>query len=317
MTSVVGIVDKETTIASAGHWHWFWQAPPWHWAYGWALAILLLPLAVSLVVRMLPTTTRNPRPLLDVLNGADCRWSTSKTSVAIWTAAVWWALLAILFHNKGIGNIGLEKNVGGYAVLLGIPAATAVAARSITASRDQAGTKRKTRLGAPTTNPVTGIGQILSDDNGKTDLLDSQYFGFSLLLLGYFVFRFVGHPDLGLPNLPDTLLGLTGVAAAAYIGKKGFADPNAKPEIRSVIPRRASRNKPVRIRGVNLATATDKDVAVLFGDEEGKIVNVVVDTYGASVFAEVPTEAPADDVELRVSAYDGRLTEPVAFTIAS
>lgn len=67
------------------------------------------------------------------------------------------------------------------------------------------------------------------DDTGSADLLDSQYFLFNLVLLGYFVASFfhiaepkVGSTDIILPALPGSLLALAGVSAATYLGKKGL-----------------------------------------------------------------------------------------------
>jgi hypothetical protein len=63
---------------------------------------------------------------------------------------------------------------------------------------------------------------LVANDSGQPDLLDFQYFGFTLILLAYFFTRFLGNEALGLPELPDTLVALSGVSTTGYLGKKGL-----------------------------------------------------------------------------------------------
>ena len=200
-------------------------------------------------------------------------------------------------------------------MLLGIPAAAAVGAKTITEAKVDAGAITTKTPRGPETNLVKGISQIFANDNKRTDLLDSQYFGFSLILLGYFLFRFMSNPDMGLPDLPDALLALSGVSAAAYVSKKGLAEGTVNPEIRSVIPATGSAGDTIRVRGINLATATASGVAILFGDLEGAATTTAVDAFGASITTTVPSTATPGIVDLRVVAYDGRKTEPTQFTV--
>lgn len=66
------------------------------------------------------------------------------------------------------------------------------------------------------------MAEVVSNDEGQTDLMDFQYFAFNLLALGFFLFEFVPDPSGGLPDLPPTLLALTGLATASYTTKKGL-----------------------------------------------------------------------------------------------
>jgi hypothetical protein len=77
--------------------------------------------------------------------------------------------------------------------------------------------------------------EIMTNDQGDTDLIDFQYFGFTLLTLAYFGVQLLGHPNLGLPNLPPTLLALSGVAAATYTTKKAL-ETNVTSSVSRVIP---------------------------------------------------------------------------------
>lgn len=191
---------------------WFWDKPSWGEAELWALAFLLIP---SYFARR-----RGLSFMGSLVLGKDLRWSTSKASVILWTYAVLWAFVTILLHTRGSGldNIELSDQ---YLLLLGIPSATAIAAAGVTQSRIASRTLVKPPA-AHSPNVVSGIGQLFSDDAGNADLLDSQYLGFSVLLLAYFLTQFLSAESTTLPNLPGTLVGLTGVSAVGYVAKKGL-----------------------------------------------------------------------------------------------
>ena len=190
----------------------------WQWAYGWAAGILI---GLTLVVLGLQLLRPGRKSRGGALNGADNRWSTSKVSVLLWTYAVLFAFVAILVAYHG-DHFPHEQLSTQYLILLGIPGTAAVAAKAITSSNVASGKTKKTVRTNPTNAPWVGIGQLFGDDDGNIDLLDSQYFAFNLVLLGYFFVRFIGHSELGLPSLPDSLLGVSGVAGAAYVGKKAL-----------------------------------------------------------------------------------------------
>jgi hypothetical protein len=292
-------------------WEWFWSRPSWHWSYAWAAAFLVLPSVVALVARLV--SSRRPRPFVDSIAGLDGRWSTSKAGVVLWTAAIWFAFLAILFHTHGDGikHAVLKSE---YFVVLGIPAAAAVAAKGITMNKIGSGEVDKPQREGEG-NPVDGFAQIVTDDKGRTDLLDFQYFGFNLILLGFFWLQFFGNPDIGLPNLPDTLLALTGVSAASYVAKKGLAG-DAGPTIRSIVPSRAARGVTVRVLGVNLATVRDRSVTVVIGGIEATTAPATVGDAVTEVQATVPDATPRGRTELVAIAFDGRATAPSPFEVA-
>ena len=60
----------------------------------------------------------------------------------------------------------------------------------------------------------------MTNDEGSVDLGDFQYAAFTLLTLTFFAWAFIASPSEGLPAIPGTLLVLTGVSQAAYLGKK-------------------------------------------------------------------------------------------------
>ncbi len=80
-----------------------------------------------------------------------------------------------------------------------------------------------------------GLAEIISDDQGQTDLLDFQYFAFNLLTLGYFGIQFITKPGAGLPALPATLIALSGLSVAAYTTKKAL-QTDVQAGINSVVP---------------------------------------------------------------------------------
>jgi hypothetical protein len=297
-------------VVAAGD--WFWQGPSWGGAELWALGVLALPIVIALVVRIF--TKWNPRPVIDALTGEDGRWSTSKTGFFLWTYVLWFAFLAILFHTRGVG---IDNNVlkGEYFVVLGIPSAAAVAAKGIVQSSVAAGDLTKTpNPGGQETNPFAGIGQLVSNDAGRLDLIDFQYFGFNLILIGFFLFRFLADADSGFPNLPDTLLALTGVGAAAYVGNKG-TQSDVGPTIRSVVPPQQRHGQPVTVSGVNLATWQNKAARVTIAGFEAPVTAVNVPETHAEVTATVPADAPVGATQVVVVAYDGRQSPGYDFTV--
>jgi hypothetical protein len=289
---------------------WFWDFPSWNWSYAWAVAFLLVPFACAWIVRVI--TPRKPRPFIDIVNGADGQWSTSKTAVVFWTFAIWFAFLAILFHTQGEGLTDMVLQ-GEYFVVLGVPAAAAIAAKGIVTSKVDSGEIVR-ETGEPNSNVVQGAGELVSDTSGRTDMLDFQYFGFTLILLSFFVLGFFARPDDGLPDLPDTLLALSGVSAFAYVSKKGLAK-DIGPTLGLVTPPSAAPGDPVTIRGVNLASSLRRTADVMFGSLTAPSPTVTVLEDVAELATTVPSNAPSGEVDLVVVAFDGRSSEPVKFTI--
>jgi hypothetical protein len=300
---------------------WFWQTPSWNWSELWALLVIL-------VVSVIPVPVPRKRsevsggqvmktaPLFVALvNGRDGRWSTSKTSAVLWTYAVWFAFLTILLHTngKGLEHAVLKQQ---YLVLMGIPVATAVVAKAITQTKVESGKVVTKAPDGAETNPVAGVGQLVTNDTGQPDLLDFQYFGFNLLLLGYFFARFLGHQKFGLPNLPDSLVALTGVSAAGYVGKKGITD-DTTPVITAIDPPAASPGDVIKIRGANLATVAEQDIAVQIGQVSAPISPPI--NFGehgdATITATVPAGVSPGPVDVRVVNYRGVPTNPFSYTI--
>jgi hypothetical protein len=63
---------------------------------------------------------------------------------------------------------------------------------------------------------------LVSNDEGRTDLGDLQYVLFNTVALTFFFGELLASPQLGLPTIPDVLLGLTSVSAVGYVAKKAL-----------------------------------------------------------------------------------------------
>ena len=310
-------------MAVAAQHVWFWQTPSWNWAEIWALVVLLV---ITFFPVRVPTKRRERNggrgatklaPLFaSLVNGKDGRWSTSKTSTVLWTYAVWFAFLTILLHTNGKG---LEHAIvkQQYLVLLGVPVATAVIAKGLTQSKVESGKVVTKAPDGTETNVAAGVGQLVADDTGQPAILDFQYFGFNLLLLAYFLVRFLGDQAAGLPDLPDSLVALTGVSAAGYVAKKGLSDDTTTPMITSIDPPAAAPGEAITIRGPNLATSNQQqDVRVHFGKVSTQPSGPI--TFGdhfARIPAVVPADVPPGDVSVVVINYEGATTNPYSFTI--
>jgi hypothetical protein len=91
-----------------------------------------------------------------------------------------------------------------------------------------------------------GAAQLISTDDGDTDLGDFQYLCFNLILLAYFLFTFFLSPKEGLPDLPETLLALAGVSATGYATSKYFQS-SPPPIVNSSNPQRIILGKDVTL----------------------------------------------------------------------
>jgi len=187
-------------------------------------------------------------PLGAILAGADHRTSTSKTVVFAWTLAVAFGLLSLLIAiwlgdrqpwDKQVAN-GLQEE---YLLVLGGPYAAAVLAKYVTSKQADAKPSAAPGDAKPS--------QLVTNDEGNTDLGDFQYVLFNALGIILFLSEFVGHLDKGFPSLPQLLTGLMLTSTGGYGAKKLLAQ--AVPTLISVMPRAAKNNDPVEVFAMNLS----------------------------------------------------------------
>jgi hypothetical protein len=224
--------------------------------------------------------------------GADNRASTSKFQATAWTYALLFALVTLLVGHllyadfdagwDAFLNDGLNTD---YLWLLGIPSAGLVGAKAITQSKAQANPAAKPTKPAADpaaeAEPTGGDGadpaarksvverlltrtrELASDDNDddpQPALGDLQYLVFNAVAIAFFLSAFLGHVELGLPSLPDTLIALTGVSAASYLSTKAVRNA-APPVIVSVRPSRVvlgAAPRPLDVAGSGFLGATGK-----------------------------------------------------------
>jgi hypothetical protein len=219
----------------------------------WAALLALAVVGGLLVVLHLLTRARlleDERPahlirrrcgVKSLVIGTDGRASTSKVQALLWTLAVLYAFVFLLLWGRstgcGDGGDGCEAATQAratlgrvveselqpeYYVLMGLPLAAAVAARAITTAKVADGVVDKPVVAEDSTGVVQGLSEVVSNDRGELDLIDMQYFAFNLLTLSWFFFEFLTRPSAGLPDLPATLVALSGVSVGVYTARKAL-----------------------------------------------------------------------------------------------
>jgi hypothetical protein len=188
---------------------------------------------------------RRRQGIKSLVMGADGRASTSKTQAVLWTFAVFYALVFLLVWGRSTNcgddalrehgacqeatgaRVAFDAVVEGelqeeYYVLLGFPLVVAVAAKAITTAKVQDRTVVKEDIAPDQGGVLQGLSELVSNDRGESDLLDFQYLAFNLLTLAYFFAQFLTEPGAGLPDVPPTLLALSGASTAVYTAKKAL-----------------------------------------------------------------------------------------------
>ena len=131
--------------------------------------------------------------------GQDKRLSTSKLQALLWTYALLGVLLAIVIANWMGQGAGYQHLVGQglpeeYLLLLGGPFAAAIASKALVAGKVEDGTLTKTE--GTGSGVKARAGEAFGDDQGNTDLVDTQYLLFNLPALTYVIGGFINQPTL-------------------------------------------------------------------------------------------------------------------------
>jgi hypothetical protein len=229
--------------------------------------------AISIVVVLFATWALygfNRALLLRLVIGKDGRASTSKFQATVWTYAILFALVMLLAgyllyadFDSGWDKFLDEGLNSDYLWLLGIPSVGLVGAKAITQSKVEANPEAKPSKAADAeTGLRTRVRELASDDDDTSPqpaLGDLQYLVFNAIAVVYFLSAFLGHPERGLPSLPDTLIALTGVSAASYLSAKAVRKA-APAVIASVYPTRVVLGPaatPLVVSGTGLLGATE------------------------------------------------------------
>ncbi|MFI5620690.1 hypothetical protein [Streptomyces sp. NPDC051567] len=189
-----------------------------------ASALFALALLAALAAPALWHLARRPA----FLTGRDGRLSTSTTLALAWTLILLWLLLTVLgygltsgggtayFHGEH-GPLSTLTSV--YLPLLGGPYVALIAAKAVVGIRVGNGSMAKP---APR---HTGTGrrplrELVTNDSGRTDLVDLQYVALNAVTMLYVVLFFLSDVGAGLPRLPAEIWALTGAPAGAYLANK-------------------------------------------------------------------------------------------------
>lgn len=258
--------------------------------------------------------------LWPLIVGEDRRLSTSKVQLILRTFAIVLALLLLLFFGKDFSELELQPE---YLLLLGSPAAAALLAKTFTSTKVSNGTVEKTEAPAPS------VTDVVTDDEGHTDLFDFQYFLFNLVLLWFAVemFRTLSDPNrladeaYFLPPLPLSLVGLTSASAAGYVVKKGLATES--PTLQAVYPSVAAPHDEVLLTGRNLRITTAAPAAgagserVTFGGRTAEVVQPLrANPQGFDeINARVPTDAQPGRADAQFTRTDGAVSETLGFEV--
>lgn len=169
---------------------------------------LLAALAAPIVLRLM----RRP----GFVTGRDGRLSTSITLALAWTVILIWLLLATLGYGLTAGG-GVDWFQGPegplstlttvYLPLLGGPYAALIAAKAVVGMRVERGSMAKP---APKGTERRPVHDLISNDGGRTDLVDLQYVALSAVTMLYVVAFFLADVGGGLPKLPAEMWALTG-----------------------------------------------------------------------------------------------------------
>jgi hypothetical protein len=255
--------------------------------------------------------------------GKDGRTSTSKVQALLWTLAVGFGVLALIFEGASDINI-----VPDYLYLLGFPALALMLSKGIT--QQKLDSKDIVKV-APDATPaaVAGtaskrgwqdwLGDIVNNDAGQADIADFQYVLFNLIALIYFSIHLFAHPGV-LPHIPQTLIVLTGASAGTYVGNKLVQ--NQTPVLTGVTPPSAAPGTTIILHGTNLNTGGSVDsggdtvTEVAFGD----VIVGVESATDSTAIVKVPDVTLADGatsraVQISVTNTVGSKSDQIAFTI--
>ena len=175
-----------------------------------ALAFLI---AASFTIIIYVITRASGRGSL--VDGADGRPITSKTQWWIWTAAVIFGYVAVFVERWLRGDpsagIAVPQNL---LLAMGFSGASMVAAKAVTTTYVARGLIDKPKTSS-------GLGGILTDDDGVPDLGKIQNIAFTIIAVFVYMVRLAtqGDPPV-LVDIDPSLMLLMGLSHAGYLGTK-------------------------------------------------------------------------------------------------
>jgi hypothetical protein len=169
------------------------------------------------------------RRWVDLIEGGDGRLSTSKAQWFMWMAVVAGSYGAIFDarDHAGLGPLAPHTPTS-VLIALGLSTITMTAAAALAPTAAPAARDRPDAQGASRSAESNLRGGLLTDDRGIADLSKVQLMVWTVLVLSIYVYSLSlrvgmleGHQaDTGIPDLDPTLLVLTGLSQAGYLGSK-------------------------------------------------------------------------------------------------
>lgn len=282
------------------HWNWGGVAFKYHASAALATA------AVWLVVSMLLGPSKGG--LVRTFVGKGNRLSTSKLQVLLWTFAVSYAFLLFVTYLATSGKTtGFDTLNGDYLFLLGGPFAAALLAQAATVSKLQNNTVQQADAATPSSSDV------VEDTAGRSSATDAQFLVFNIVALIYFFVALI-RASTELPDLPDTLVGLTSVSALAYVG--GKLTNNNAPVIKSITILSGSTDgllhdgAVIRILGDNFFADSAPEVKLQTVALFGAIEVVPTKAFNTELTVTSPAGLPTGPVEIRVRTGANAVSNP-------
>jgi len=247
--------------------------------------------------------------LVRTIIGKGNRLSTSKLQIMLWTFAISYAfLLFIVYYIWKEQAVGFDTLHADYLILLGGPFAAALLAQAATVSKVNGN-----ELQQPD-KPAPGTTDLVEDPSGNASTTDAQFLVFNLVALIYFYAALI-QDSTSLPDLPDTLVGLTGLSALTYVGGK-LTNANG-PVIKSISIVSGNpdgslhADNVIRILGENfVASPTQPEVTlktvVLFGATE----SIPTSISAKEIVVPVPPALPKGPVLIRVRTGAPAVSDP-------
>ncbi|MEL4320399.1 hypothetical protein WJX64_15395 [Leifsonia sp. YIM 134122] len=274
------------------------------------LPAALAMIAVLLLLSVIALLTRNNGGLITMLIGKDGRFSTSAFQAWVWTVVLAWGFVFVVWSAvltgrwvdpvQDLASLPLSAD---YLLLLGGPFAALISAQQIGSAKVASGDLQKVMASAPQ------VKDLVSNDAGTTDLIDTQYLVFNtvaVVVFGVLLFADPSH----LPDLPQAIVILTTASAVGFVSKKAVAK-NA-PAILTIVPDSGSGvptvGRKVRIRGTNFipAGADTEEKRASVWIKFGTVVVSAIETGGVrpaleatEVIVEIPV-LPDDGLDIRI-----------------
>ena len=285
----------------------YWKAPKseayYSSAYGWGFVALG---AVWLLIWFL-TERFNP---FNAVIGADGRPSTSKLQPFLWFLVIFFSYSVLYAARVKKGETGAIPEIPVNVLLaLGFSIGTWVAAKSITESQLAGGQISKPPVtdsasAAGANSDTAGVGAIVQDDKGFPDLAKIQTVGWTLLAITIYLVSvdrtlraILGptpiQPMPFLPDIDSSLMVLTGLGDAAYLGKKLVT--TRMPIISRLLPNAGKVATEVTIIGFAFGANQLGSKITMDGAEFNGKINSWNDT---EVKFETPSKHPKDGSDL-------------------